>query len=161
MWVVRIINYINQGNGITSKKQQINSLLSSLNFGHVYLPAATKLGQGNVFTGVCDSVHRGGVCGGRPPKKETPLKNQTPPRKNQTPRNKSDPPEIFRHPPEKIRHHLPPRKNQTPPRDTVNESGRYASYWNAFLSCDNFRSTTICAKLVVSHYILTFCYHIS
>ena len=27
----------------------------------VLLPAATKLGQGNVFTGVCDSVHRG-VC---------------------------------------------------------------------------------------------------
>ena len=27
-----------------------------------YLPAATKLGQGNVFTGVCDSVHRGGGC---------------------------------------------------------------------------------------------------
>ena len=25
------------------------------------LPAATKLGQGNVFTGVCDSVHGGGV----------------------------------------------------------------------------------------------------
>ena len=24
-----------------------------------FLPAATKLGQGNVFTGVCDSVHRG------------------------------------------------------------------------------------------------------
>ena len=27
-----------------------------------YLPAATKLGQGNVFTGVCDSVSRGGLC---------------------------------------------------------------------------------------------------
>ena len=32
-----------------------------------YLPPATKLGQGNVFTSVCDSVHRGwcawrGVC---------------------------------------------------------------------------------------------------
>ena len=27
-----------------------------------FLPAATKLGQGNVFTGVCDSIHRGGVC---------------------------------------------------------------------------------------------------
>ena len=28
-----------------------------------FLPAATKLGQGNVFTGVCDSVHGGGaVC---------------------------------------------------------------------------------------------------
>ena len=26
------------------------------------LPPATKLGQGYVFTGVCDSVHRGGVC---------------------------------------------------------------------------------------------------
>ena len=27
-----------------------------------YLPPATKLGQGYVFTGVCDSVHRGGIC---------------------------------------------------------------------------------------------------
>ena len=26
------------------------------------LPPATKLGQGYVFTGVCDSVHGGGVC---------------------------------------------------------------------------------------------------
>ena len=26
------------------------------------LPPATKLGQGYIFTGVCDSVHRGGVC---------------------------------------------------------------------------------------------------
>ena len=25
------------------------------------LPPATKLGQGNIFTGVCDSVHRG-IC---------------------------------------------------------------------------------------------------
>ena len=28
------------------------------------LPPATKLGQGYIFTGVCDSVHRGGVCSG-------------------------------------------------------------------------------------------------
>ena len=28
-----------------------------------FLPTATKLGQGNVFTGVCDSVNRGGVPG--------------------------------------------------------------------------------------------------
>ena len=27
--------------------------------GRGLLPPATKLGQGNVFTGVCDSVHRG------------------------------------------------------------------------------------------------------
>ena len=26
-----------------------------------YLPPATKLGQGYIFTGLCDSVHRGGV----------------------------------------------------------------------------------------------------
>ena len=26
------------------------------------LPPATKLGQGYIFTGVCDSVHRGGAC---------------------------------------------------------------------------------------------------
>ena len=34
------------------------------------LPDATKLGQGNVFTGVCDSVHRGvsaSVHAGIPP----------------------------------------------------------------------------------------------
>ena len=29
------------------------------------LPPATKLGQGNVFTSVCDSVHRGGGVHGR------------------------------------------------------------------------------------------------
>ena len=28
----------------------------------VLLPAATKLGQGYVFTGVCDSVNGGGFC---------------------------------------------------------------------------------------------------
>ena len=29
-----------------------------------YLPPATKLRQGNVFTSVCDSVHGGGLCMG-------------------------------------------------------------------------------------------------
>ena len=28
----------------------------------VLLPPATKLGQGYIFTGVCDSVHRGAAC---------------------------------------------------------------------------------------------------
>ena len=28
----------------------------------VFLPPTTKLGQGYVFTSVCDSVHRGGAC---------------------------------------------------------------------------------------------------
>ena len=29
-------------------------------FPQVFLPPATKLGQGYIFTGVCDSVHGGG-----------------------------------------------------------------------------------------------------
>ena len=28
----------------------------------IFLPPATKLGQGYIFTGVCDSVHGGGGC---------------------------------------------------------------------------------------------------
>ena len=30
----------------------------------IYLPPATKLGQGYIFTGVCHSVNMGGVCSG-------------------------------------------------------------------------------------------------
>ena len=58
-------------------------------FGNL-LPPATKLGQGYIFTGVCDSVHRGGrgsasVHAGIPPQDHTPppgaelLQEQTPP----------------------------------------------------------------------------------
>ena len=82
----------------------------------------TKLGQGYVFTGICDSVHRGGSPAGRTPPwqgdppgkevdrentpgKETPL-GRTPPPSRETPQGR---------PPPAIR------------------SGRYASYWNAFL----------------------------
>ena len=42
---------------------------------HVSLPPAMKLGQGYVFTGICDSVHRGGV-----PDQVHPLGPGTPPR---------------------------------------------------------------------------------
>ena len=42
------------------------------------LPAATKLGQGNVFTGVCDSVHMGGLQQGEPPSRETPRQGEPP-----------------------------------------------------------------------------------
>ena len=74
--------------------------------GSVFLPAVTKLGQGNVFTGVCDSVNRGGLpqcmlgyhhhppprtrppradppwsrAPGADPLEQTPLLDQTPPR---------------------------------------------------------------------------------
>ena len=68
-----------------------------------FLPAATKLGQGNVFTGICDSVHGGwGWCssvhtGIPPPRGDTPpadppeqtptLPEQTPPRTKYTPQD--------------------------------------------------------------------------
>ena len=49
------------------------------------LPPATKLGQGNIFTVVCDSVHGGGsvsVHAGIPP---PPRTRQAPPGTRQTP----------------------------------------------------------------------------
>ena len=41
-------------------------------FLHFMLPPATKLGQGYVFTRVCDSVHIGGLPD-TPPRADTPL----------------------------------------------------------------------------------------
>ena len=89
---------------------------------HLFLPAATKLGQGNVFTGVCDSVHRRGR-GGLP---QCMLGCQ-PPRTRQTP-GPGRPP----------RDQTAPCPDQAdPPREAdasiQSMSGRYASYWNAFL----------------------------
>ena len=57
----------------------------------------TKLGQGYIFTGICDSVHRGGVClsacwDTTPPGPGTPLGAGTPPRTRHNP--------WTRHPPE-------------------------------------------------------------
>ena len=92
------------------------------------LPPATKLGQGYVFTGVCDSVNKGGVClsacldthplGTDTPWEQTAPWEQTPPRADtpweQTP-PRADTPQS-RHPMEQTPHgsrHLP---EQTPPR---------------------------------------------
>ena len=50
-----------------------------------FLPAATKLGQGNVFTGVCDSVHRGGGVCLSAYRDTTPPREQTPPPGADTP----------------------------------------------------------------------------
>ena len=85
-----------------------------------FLPPATKLGQGYVFTRVCDSVHKGGVCLSacwdtpctRHPRPGTPP-DQAPPRPG-------TPPPI-----------------QAPKSracwEILSTSGRYASYWNAIL----------------------------
>ena len=64
------------------------------------LPPATKLGQGYVFTGMCDSVHRGGCLpqcmlgyhtprSRHPPEADTPWR-QTPPRAD-TPQKQNPP----------------------------------------------------------------------
>ena len=68
------------------------------------LPSAMKLGQGNVFTSVCDSVHSGGCTWQTTP----PGTRYTPPGPDQVPPRPGTPPPGTRYPP-------------------------YASYWNAFL----------------------------
>ena len=92
-------------------------------------------GQGNIFAPVCHSVHRGGVClsaclsapgsrhppGADSPREQTP--GQTPPGSRHPPRSR--PPEQT---PPRSRH--PPREADSGIRSM---SGRYASYWNAFL----------------------------
>ena len=90
------------------------------------LPAATKLGQGNIFTSVCQEFcPRGG--GIHPPDQAPP--DQAPP--DQAPPGPGPPgpgPPGTRPPRPQIRH--PPREADCSIRST---SGRYASYWNAFL----------------------------
>ena len=88
------------------KKEQMSST-------YLFLPAAKKLGQGNVFTGICDSVHR------HPPIPDTPREQtHTPPGVDTPPRSR---PPWSRHPP-RTRH---PPGPDTPPgsrlRHTVNK----------------------------------------
>ena len=84
----------------------------AMNF-HYLLPPATKLGQGYVFTGVCDSVHRrvsASVQAGIPhppwsrhpsgadtPLEQTPPRADTPPPEQTLPRVNT-PPHQIRHP---------------------------------------------------------------
>ena len=91
-------------------------------------------GQGNIFTPVCHSVHRGeGVCLSacwdtiprirhQPPPDQTP-----PPRPGRTPQTRQTPPQARQ---------TPPWTRQTPQEadsSIRSTSGRFASYWNAFL----------------------------
>ena len=98
---------------------------------YIYRPKRS-FGQGNVFTPVCHSVHRGGGSSwpGTPgDQTHTPPKDQT-----HTPRDHT-PPDQAGTPPAR-----PPRPGRNPPGpDPPSPSGirstfgRYASYWNAFL----------------------------
>ena len=70
-----------------------------------FLLPATKLGQGNAFTGICDSVHGGSasVHAGIPPPGAAPPPGADPPPKSRA------------------------------CWEIRSTRGRYASYWNAFL----------------------------
>ena len=112
-------------------------------------------GQGNVFTAVCDSVHRGRCLPRRPPQEGgTPLTRRHPPRRR--PPCQGDPPKEA---PQRRR--LPqeggplPQEGGTPQEgDPPQEadsgirsmSGRYASYWNAFLFEHDFPHATNITK---------------
>ena len=82
---------------------------------HASLLPATKLGQGYVFTGVCDSVHRGGVCLSAcwdtttPPGANIPLGADIP-LEQIPPGSRHSPPPRSRHPPGSR-----PPWEQTPP----------------------------------------------
>ena len=104
----------------------------------LFLLAATKLGQDNVFTSVCDSVHRDGsssVHAGIPPPQEqtpapgadTPLGPDPP---EQTPRDQTPPQADIALGADPGSRHPPREADSGIIRST---SGRYASYWNAFL----------------------------
>ena len=117
------------------------------------LPVATKLGQGNVFTGVCDSVNKGGGLPqcmlGYPPPGTRHLLEQLPPGAdpsplNQTPPGADSPPgadippgaDPSRADPPLRRSRHPPGAEIPPPPGSSgirSTSGRYASYWNSFL----------------------------
>ena len=112
---------------------------------HTYYRPQRSCGQGNIFAPVCHSVHRGGVSAGMPhPLKSRHPRNRHPPRADtpqeqtrpesrhtllleQTPPRADTPPEQT---PPKSRHPPPPRVADSSIRSM---SGRYASYWNAFL----------------------------
>ena len=124
----------------------------------ISLPAATKLGQGNIFTSVCQEFCPQGGCLPHCMLGYNPLDQAATPQTRQTP-----PPRPGTHPPDQADTTPPPDQAATPP-DQANTprkadsrirstSGRYASYWNAFLSSDLLkcilpRSLTVCWSLL-------------
>ena len=83
-----------------------------------FLPPSTKLGQGYVFTGVCDSVHRGSTWPGTPRDQVHPPGTRCTPRTRYNPGTRSTP-----------RPGTPPRTRYTPqdqvhpPSDQLHPSG--------------------------------------
>ena len=96
-------------------------------------PPATKLGQGYVFTGVCDSVHRGDVCLSACWDTHTPWEQTAPPGSRHPPGADTPP------------RQTPPGADTRPPPQACwairSTRGRYASYWNAILFGTTFHNT--------------------
>ena len=121
---------------------------------NIYRPQRS-CGQGNIFTPVCHSVHRGGVLpqcmlGYHPPWDQADPPGSDPPGTRQTPLDQTPPPETRQTPPDQTPPQdqadpLPPREADSSIRST---SGRYASYWNAFLCVRN--------SVFIGSYILGF-----
>ena len=114
------------------------------NVSSFYYRPQRSCGQGYVFTGVCDSVHGGGLRRTPPDQGEPPLgPRRTPPgTKENPPGTKENPPRTKENPPRDQGE--PPPDQGDPPgpgRPPLREedcsirsmSGRYASYWNAIL----------------------------
>ena len=108
--------------------QAYGNMCLCMEYRHQFLPAATKLGQANVFTGVCDSVHRGGCLPqcmmgyhtpsqSRHPQRQTPPWEQTPPKGRHPP--KQTPP-WSRHP-SALGADTPPRSRHPPGADNPQE----------------------------------------
>ena len=94
------------------------------------LPPATKLGQGNIFTGVCDSVHRGEglsqcMMGYHP---HPPLDQAGTPPDQAPPLDQAGTPQSRAY------------------WEIWSMSGRYASYWNAilFMNVITYRQVVCC-----------------
>ena len=101
----------------------------SWNFPSCSLPAATKLGQGNIFTSVCQEfVH---LLDQVPQNRYTPPQDQVHLPRPGTPPDQVPPPRSGTPP----RPGTPPPGPGTipPPPQIRTTSGRCASYWNAFL----------------------------
>ena len=103
-----------------------NDIRTSFFWPSVFTARKRSLGQGNIFTPVCHSVHGGGLSqcmlGCHPP----PRADTPPPLAADTPRQQTPP-----------RADTPREQTPPPPSRACWEiwsmSGRYTSYWNAIL----------------------------
>ena len=120
-------NLFEKPNGIEKKLFRGREALRSATIS--FLPPTIKLRQGNVITH--HSVHGGGDL---PPLRQIPPE-QTPPWAN-TPSGQTLP--LGRHPPMQTPHPLGRHPLHSACWEIRATSGRYASYWNAYLFCPKF-----------------------